>query len=309
MNDTSLIVKYRPKSFQEVIGNGLVIKSLEDALNSLSRPHTYLFTGPSGTGKTTLARIVATGVSASIEEIDGASNSGVEAMRNLVEMAKFTPIMSTDSKMIIIDECHALSTQAWSPLLKILEEPPNFLYVALATTNPAKIPDAIKTRAFRVDLKPLKANEISDLVSVISELEGWTVTNEVFQAIVTASTGQPRKALTILQSGHGAQTLDELSAIIAEVEKETSELTELCRYLLQGGRDWPRVAGLLSKIDDADGAHDQACNYLVKAMLNGSGEAYARQAWTLLDALTFPRTTWDRKVQLAASIGSIMWAK
>src|ERR1700740_2465875 len=122
-NSQPLITKYRPQSFDECIGNEVCIKALTAAVRCDTRPHTYLFTGPTGVGKTTLARIIAKEVNAFISEMDAASNSGVDDTRKIVEITKFKPVNEFPCCMIIIDECHALSKQAWQPLLKLTEEP------------------------------------------------------------------------------------------------------------------------------------------------------------------------------------------
>jgi DNA polymerase-3 subunit gamma/tau len=150
-----LVIKYRPKSFEEVIGHEDMLMALLRAISSDTCPHSFLFTGVSGLGKTTLARITAMELQADPLEIDAASNNGVDATRGLVELGQHMSMVGDGRRAIIIDECHTLSKQAWQPLLKLLEEPPDHLYIMLCTTELEKVPDTIRNRCFHVVLKPL----------------------------------------------------------------------------------------------------------------------------------------------------------
>jgi len=301
-----LITKYRPLSFEEYVGNQLAISSLRTAINSETRPHCYLFTGPSGVGKTTLARIIAKEFNATIYDVDGASNSGVDDTRRLVAMAGYTPIIGS-AVLYIIDECHALSKLAWDPLLKLLEEPPEYLYVALCTTELAKVKETIRNRCFPVNLKKLKPIEISDLLTTVCEVEQWKVNGDVFNAIVLASEGSARKALTILQAGHNVQTREELSTIILEVESDNTAIIDLCKLLLSGNTNWERITELLKLVEDEEQAIEHACSYLAKVMVNVNDEK-GHRVYHLLDCLTTPRASWDKKIQLYAGIGKYFFA-
>lgn len=304
-SETSIINKYRPAAFDEVLGNEKGIASLRAAVTGGTCPHGFLFSGPSGIGKTTLARIIATEVNGQVEEMDAATNSGVDATKAIVELSNFTPLFC-ERKVLIIDECHAISKQGWQPLLKLIEEPPAYLYIVLCTTELAKVPETIRTRCFHLALKPCKTNEIEDFVTTISEIEGWTVTNDVLMAIVQASTGQPRKALSLLQAGHLCTTRDELSQIVAAVESDSSPAIGLMQYLLTGGKHWGKVQGFLTAIEDDEEAWATATRFLLAVMLK-SEEAKAQVAHRILDALTFPRSGFDRKAQFAVCITAYLW--
>lgn len=305
-NSNSLITKYRPTTFAEVIGNQAVVKGLQEAISSPSHHHSYLFIGPSGVGKTTLARIVADHFNCWVQEIDAASNSGVDDMRGLVASTGFTSVFTKKNRAIIIDEAHNLSKKGWEPLLKPCEEPPEDLYFFFCSTEPSTIPKTIRSRCHEVVLKPVSIPELSELLEAVCQVEGWTVQNEVFQAIVQAATGQPRKALSFLQAGHGAQNREELAQVISQVESDTSPLLGLCNFLLKGGRDWKRISDFLSKIDESDDVFASACRYMTNAMVS-SDEATARKAWILLDALLFPSAGYDKKSQLANAVGKIVF--
>jgi DNA polymerase III gamma/tau subunit len=305
---TSLIVKYRPISFQEIIGNELAVNALAEAVTSPSRPHAYIFTGPAGTGKTSLARIIGKEIDAFINEIDAASHSGVEDIRAIVQSCAYKPIITQPNVLHIIDEVHAVgSKQAWTALLKIIEEPPPWLYFALCTTETLKIPDTIKTRCYPCPLKPLKPTEISMLVECIAQLEGWTLTGDTLNGIVQAATGQPRKALTILQAGHNCQTKEELSKIIVEVESEENPVIALCKYLMSGARDWGMVQKLISEVEIDDDAIFQATRYLSGSMLKAK-EEQAKRLWLMLEALTSSDGI-DKKAQFVMGVSRILWGE
>ncbi len=209
---------------------------------------------------------------------------------------------------MIVHNCHALSKPAWQALLKLLEEPPDHLYIALCTTELQKIPETIVTRCYHVVLRPLKPVEIEDLLIAISELEGWEVSGDVIQAIVQASTGQPRKAISLLQSCHDAPSKTEVSRIISLMDA-SEPVIELVQHLLAGKRSWTIVRALLAKIEP-DAFEDAAIStgrYICAALLAQDNDKRAAAMWSLLEALLFPAETLDRKVGFITAVGRIMW--
>jgi replication-associated recombination protein RarA len=305
-----LITKYRPEVFEEVIGNELCIKALAEAMKGDAHPHAFLFTGPTGVGKTTLARIIAKEVNAFIQEMDAASNSGVDDTRRLVENSCFPSLVIPGQKnrMIIVDECHNLSDKAWEPLLKPIEEPPLFLYWALCTTEPEAVKLTVKKgRCYPVALKPLKARDIEKLLTLVCEVEKWTVVDDVFNAIVQAADGSARNALSILQAGHAVKSRDDLSQIIVEVESDNSPAAALGVYLAKGGRDWGMITKMLGNIEDFTAAHSHILNILTSSLSRSKDTENAQQIWKLLRSISETNGSWNKKVQLYSGIGQVLW--
>jgi DNA polymerase III gamma/tau subunit len=303
-----LITKYRPVDFDEIYGNQEAIASLREVVSSDDRQHSYLFTGPTGVGKTTLARIIANKVDASILEIDGASHSGVDDVRGLVDMAIFQPITTQKNRMYIIDECHALSKQAWQALLKLLEDPPPYLFISLCTTETSKVPETIKTRCHPCALKAVSINDISRLLEDVCSIEGWTVVDDVFNAIVVAASGSPRRALGILQAGHSVATRDELSKIIIGVDVESSAIVVLCKYLMTGGRDWKQIQVQLAELADDEEAIYQAIRYLSSSAMRTEKEEVAKRYWDLLEAFLASNGL-ELRSRVMSAVGKILWWK
>jgi DNA polymerase III gamma/tau subunit len=208
---------------------------------------------------------------------------------------------------VIVHNCHNLSRKAWEPLLKLTEDPPNFLFIAFCTTDPQSVPDTIKTRSYKVPLKPLKSREIEDLLNTVAELEGWTIQNDVFQGIVNAASGSARQALTFLQAGHTLQSREELSKVISEVESDDDPMIKLCQYWLSGGRSWKAVSQLLEKVDDEDAAITNAARYLTGAMKR-SEEPQAQEIYRMIRSFV-ETTTYDKKVHLYTAVGKVMWGQ
>ena len=213
--------KWRPKDFDEVIGQEHVATTLKNAISNERVAHAYIFTGPRGTGKTSVARILAKGLncekgptaspcnkctscnsissstSMDVIEIDGASNNSVDQVRELRENIKFSPSYGK-FKIYIIDEVHMLSIGAFNALLKTLEEPPKHAKFVFATTNPEKVPATILSRCQRFDFRRIPLKLITSKLNKIIKLEKLNISEEAVFSIARVSDGSMRYAESVL---------------------------------------------------------------------------------------------------------------
>lgn len=211
MAKESLAVKYRPKVFEDMTEQSAIKDILMNQLETKTFQHGYLFTGPAGTGKTTSARIFANMINAGKGnpiEVDAASNSGVDNIRQIIEDAKRKPL-DAEYKIFIVDECHSLSNGAWQALLKTLEEPPKFTIFIFCTTDPQKVPATILSRVQRYNFQKISNEGIADRLSAILIMESeeanecgcdgaynWNA--EALEYIAKVSSGGMRDAITLL---------------------------------------------------------------------------------------------------------------
>lgn len=222
MDYIALYRKYRPQGFEEVVEQEAVVKILRAELSQKKISHAYLFAGPKGSGKTTIARIfakglnctegptdtpclkcdnclaIASGTSLDVIEIDAASNRGIDEIRNLKEHVQYVPV-SSKYKVYIIDEAHMLTPQAFNALLKTLEEPPQNVVFILATTEADKIPPTIASRCERLYFKPISIQGLAKKVREVTNLEGAEISEAASELIARVSSGSLRNALSLLE--------------------------------------------------------------------------------------------------------------
>ncbi|MEK7579735.1 MAG: DNA polymerase III subunit gamma/tau [Patescibacteria group bacterium] len=213
----ALYRKYRPKSFREVVGQEHVVKSLQGGLVLDKTSHAYLFIGPRGTGKTTIARLLAKtlncekmtegepcnqcyvcqefneGRNLDLIEIDAASNRGIDEIRNLRESVRFGPT-HTKHKIYIIDEVHQLTDAAFNALLKTLEEPPSHAVFILASTEPQKIPETISSRTQQFNFRNLTHNQILEKLTKIVKAEKLNIDDDALRIVALSGRGSLRDA-------------------------------------------------------------------------------------------------------------------
>lgn len=200
MNKLVLYRKYRPKSFDEVLGQDHIVSLLKSAVETDRVSHAYLFSGPRGTGKTSVARILAKNIGCEdidMIEIDAASSRGIDEIRALREAVHFAPLRGL-VKVYIVDEVHMLTKEAFNALLKTLEEPPKHVIFVLATTELEKVPETIISRCQNFSFHKIPENILRDSVIKIAKKEGFEMDDEASGLIALASEGSFRDSLGLL---------------------------------------------------------------------------------------------------------------
>ena len=220
MSYLALYRKYRSKNFDELVGQEAIKQTLENSLKIQKISHAYLFSGPRGTGKTSVARLFAKALNCEkgngeicnecsncrainegshpdVIEIDAASNSGVDEVRELIEKVKYAPIQGK-YKVYIIDEVHMMTNSAFNALLKTLEEPPSYVVFILCTTEPYKLLPTILSRCQRYEFKKITDAELKKLITHVLKEEGVSATNDAINLIVELANGGARDSLSLL---------------------------------------------------------------------------------------------------------------
>jgi len=253
MDNAPYHIKYRPKKFKQLLGQDATVNSLRGLLKGVT-PHVFLFTGGAGCGKTTTARILASELGclpANIIEVDAATHTGIDAMRSLTDGVRYKGFGESSKKFVIIDEIHALSRQGFSSLLKDLEDTPEHVYYAMCTTNPEKIPAAIKTRALHYILNDVKRDDLFDLLVSVCEKEELALEDKELLLIAKESNGSPRQALVNLAMCSSCESVDDIKATLRSVE---------------GGGDFLALAKIMSSGKPQGNAGYKKCMKILRGL-------------------------------------------
>ena len=282
----SLHITYRPDSFDTFFGNESVIKSLKSVLERDKPPSTFLFTGPGGTGKTTLARILQHELGCSdsdFREMNASDERGIDSVRGLRDDMKFTPL-NGDKKIILLDEAHMLTLPSQEALLKLLEEPPEYVHIVICTTNPEKLKPTFKRRCHQYELQPLRDTKMHELIKFVLKsekaLKGFPkpVADKVVE-LADGSCGQALKLLDmVIDMSSKEEALETLSKVT--VSDKSPEVIEICRILcdekMNDKTRWKRLSDAIKKFQtDGESARRPILGYLEKVLLSSGNERVA----------------------------------
>lgn len=307
---TSLHTKYRPTTFKGVIGQDDAVRSLKRVVKE-GRAHSFMIVGPSGVGKTTLARIVAAAFAgdqatvANIDEVPAASNSGKDDMKAVVARSFYRAVGASPIKAIILDECQQLSGPAWDTLLKPIEEPQKHVYWFLCSTNPAKIPKTIQTRCLRYDLKPVDEVAIYELLLKVSAAEGFEISEDVLEVIAEGSGGSPRQALVFLEACRLSESPADARRVI-RTAAQLKEPVDLAKLLIaKRGANWQAALKIINSMADveAEGVRIVLVNYIAGALARSRSEDEAKNLLRVLDCFSQTYNSSDKLAPLFISVG------
>ncbi len=292
----ALYLTYRPQTFADVVGQDHVVTTLEQAVTQGRISHAYLLCGSRGTGKTSVARIMAktillrgvddeiikkqmiqeieNGTFVDLIEIDGASNRKIDDVRDLIEKINFSPSVAK-SKVYIIDEVHMLTKEAFNALLKTLEEPPDYAYFILATTELHKVPDTIQSRCQRFLFKRVKDEDIIRRLQYIADQEKIKIDREALRAIARHASGSFRDGISLMDQLHSLEKIT-LADVTERIGKTSVVFIEEVANAL-ATKDIAAITELIKQMEDANVPLDSVASDLLTLIRSHMHEAILKK--------------------------------
>jgi DNA polymerase-3 subunit gamma/tau len=284
----SLYNKYRPTTFDDVAGNTNTVNSLKSVFTKKEIPHAFLMTGPTGCGKTTIARIIAKELGAEEDnyiEINTADFRGIDMVRDLRRQAQYKPI-GGGAKVWLLDECHKLSNDAQNGILKLLEDAPSHAYFIFATTNPEKLLKTLKGRCSQFTVDLLAEKDMFRLLRKVVKSENENMPKAVYEQITKSAQGHVRNALQILEQVINVEE-DSRLEMAKRQEQTENESIELCRMLISGA-GWKKIANVLQSLkkqnEDAESIRRHVLGYAQAVLLKEDNQ----QAAAVIEAFWEP---------------------
>lgn len=306
----TLHTKYRPDRLEDMVGQEVVAKAFASTLKKASR--TFLFVGPSGCGKTTMARIGAKMVGCrekDIREIDAASKTGVDDMREVTEMLMFKPL-GGGKRAVIIDECHMLSKAAWNSLLKALEEPPEWMHWFLCTTEVGKVIPTAITRCAKFELKSVARETLFELLQQIADEEKLAAGSSegVLELCAKEAYGSPRQAIVNLETCGHVKDRREAAELLRSAE-DNPQAIDLARLLVEG-QPWSKVRNALLGLKDTnpESVRHVVRAYLTKVILDAKEPNKAGRAMEILDRFSIPFPHGDGISPVVMACGRVLFS-
>jgi len=288
---TEIYKRYRPKQLNRLVGNESTTRSLANMLERGTLPHTILFHGPSGTGKTTTARILRDRLDChelDFIELNCSDFRGIDTVRDIARTMTLAPTAGP-CRIWLLDECHQLSPQGQHAALKILEDTPNHVYFFLCTTNPEKLLKTIRTRCCEMPFRLLSDPEQSKLIRRVARKEKIDLDERTLDLIVDAAQGSPRTALVILDKISHLEAEDRRQAIEEKLVEE-NEAIDLCRALMAKRVSWPQITTILRGLTtDPESTRWAVLGYARSVLLKSRNE----QAYRVIQA--FEENFYDSK--------------
>ena len=280
-----LYKKYRPKTFKDIVGQEQTVSILTSMGKKGKIPHFIMFTGESGCGKTTLARILKDKLKCSdrdFKELNAADFRGIDMVRDIRRTINLSPL-SGSVRIWLLDEGHQTSKDAQSALLKLLEDTPQHVYFFIATTHPEKLLPTVRSRATELKVNPLSDNEMEGLVKKVAEAEGITLNQDVVDKIVKHAGGSPRKGLVILDTVIEETDPEKQQELIQKNDFEAAAI-DLARALIKAKPSWFDVKKILKNLkDDPEGVRRLVLSYCSTILL-GDNKNIAGKAYNVMDA-------------------------
>tara|TARA_Y100000310_G_scaffold218179_1_gene219348 strand:- start:3775 stop:4731 length:957 start_codon:yes stop_codon:yes gene_type:complete len=290
-----LHIDYRPETLDEIVGNKFTVKGLRTILDRDKKeiPHSFLFHGASGCGKTTFARIISKELKCKNNnyiEINAGNNRGIETARNILKNIQYKP-MGGGVRVILLDEVHATTKDFQNALLKSLEDTPPHTYFILCTTNPKKLLNTVISRCTMFEVKKLTDSLLTGLIKTVIVQERKEVAREMLEQIVKKACGSPRQALINLDKVIDLTPKDGMRVIQTFKTQEESVL-ELCRALLNRS-EWNKVCKILKGIEE----EPETVRWSVLGYMNGTllrnkteygSQSLDKQAAIVLDMFQYP---------------------